>query len=190
MAVTSTRLITVEEFRRLPEDTGPVYHELRHGEIVSVTRPKLKHSLVQANLRELLRKVAEPGSYVDTEVAFRPLPEHELWVADVAYVSAERFQMADPEDNIRGATELVIEVLSASNTAAEIVDKEQICLTNGALEFWVVDPARRHVRISTSRGRTHTCVAGQKITLALFGGATLGVDEIFDGIRPPRVRTQ
>ena len=43
MAVT-THLMTVEDFRKLPEDQGPVYHELRHGEVVAVTRPKLKHS--------------------------------------------------------------------------------------------------------------------------------------------------
>jgi len=91
--------MTVDEFRRFPEDSGPVYHELRHGEVVAVTRPKLKHSLVQGNLRQLLNMFAEPGSYAEIEVAYRPLPEHELWVADVAYISAERFQQTDPEDN-------------------------------------------------------------------------------------------
>ena len=84
-----TKLMTVEEFRRLPEPHGSVDHELRHGEVVSVTRPKLKHSLIQRNLRELLARSVEAGSYVDKEIAFRPLPEYELWVADVAYVSAE-----------------------------------------------------------------------------------------------------
>jgi hypothetical protein len=32
--------MTVEEFRRQPE-TGSFYYELRHGELVKVTRPKL-----------------------------------------------------------------------------------------------------------------------------------------------------
>src|SRR5262245_50102365 len=51
-----------EEFRKLPKDNGPTYHELRHGELVTLTRPKLKHSLIQRNLRRLLEPVAEPGS--------------------------------------------------------------------------------------------------------------------------------
>jgi Uma2 family endonuclease len=144
-----TRLMTVEEFRQLPEDSGPVYHELRHGEVVAVTRPKLKHSLIQRNLRELLSPIAEFGSYVDVEVAFRPLPEHELWVADVAYVSAERFHDADPDDNIRGAPELVVEVLSPSNTVTEMYERERICLANGSREFWVVDPDRAQIRVTT-----------------------------------------
>jgi Uma2 family endonuclease len=176
--------MTVEEFRRLPEDKGAAYHELRHGEMIAVTRPKLKHSLIQANLRDLLRKLAEPGSYVDSEMAFRPLPEYELWVADVAYLSAERVRAADPEDNIHGAPDLVIEVLSPSNTAAEIVDKECICLANGALEFWVVDPQRRLVRVSTTRGRTKIYRSGQKISLPLFGNSSLPVDAIFETGRP------
>jgi Uma2 family endonuclease len=47
MAAT-THLLTVEDFRKLPEDQGDVYYELRHGEIVAVTRPKLKTFLDQA----------------------------------------------------------------------------------------------------------------------------------------------
>lgn len=180
MALPSTGLMTVEEFLKLPEDSGPVYHELRHGEVVTVPRPKLKHSLVQRNLRRLFEEVAEPGSYVDVEVAFRPLPEHEFWVADVAYVCAERFRQADPEDNIRGAPDLVVEVLSPSNTAAEIYDKEQTCLANGAREFWVADMDRRQVKVTTPDGHTVTWQAGQEIPLPLFGSeARIKVDDIF-----------
>jgi Uma2 family endonuclease len=92
----------------------------------------------------------------------------------------ERFRQADPEDNIRGAPELVIEVLSPSNTAAEILDKEQLCLANGTLEFWVVDPDRRHVRVSTSRGSARVYRPGDDIPLALFGNAKLAVNAIFE----------
>ena len=173
-----TPTITVEEFRRLPEDSGPVYHELRHGEVVAVTRPKLKHSLIQRNLRELLTSLAEPGSYVDTEVAFRPLPEHELWVADVAYICAERFRHADPDDNIRGAPELVVEVLSPSNTAADINEKVGICLANGSRELWVVDPGRAQVKVFTPDGQTVTWPAGGEIPVPFGDRATLKVSDI------------
>ncbi|HLK70002.1 MAG TPA: Uma2 family endonuclease [Bryobacteraceae bacterium] len=176
----ATGRMTVEDFRKLPQDQGPVYHELRHGEVVAVTRPKLKQSLIQRALRSPLELVAESGSLVDVELAFRPLPEHELWVADVAYLSAERFRQADPEDNIRGAPDLVVEVLSPSNTAAEIYEKEELCLENGSREFWVVDPDRRQVKVSTPDGHTQTWRSGQEIPLPLFGSeARVKVDDIF-----------
>jgi Uma2 family endonuclease len=66
------------------------------------------------------------------------------------YLSAERFQQADPEGNIRGAADIVVEVLSPSNTVAEIYDKEKLWLENGAGQFWVVDLDRRQVMVPES----------------------------------------
>ena len=179
MAAT-THLMTVEEFRRLPEDRGDTYHELHHGELITLTRPKLKHSLIQTNLLFLLKPLADPSAHVSMEVSFRPSPEHELWAADVAYLSAERFRQVDPEDNIQGAPDLVIEVLSPSNTAGEMLDRERICLVNGAREFWLVDPDRRQVKVSTPDGRTIAYQSGQQIPLPLFGPvAQVNVDDVF-----------
>ena len=178
MAVTSS-LMTIEEFCRLPEDDGPVYHELRHGEFIAATRARFKHQMIQSRLRRLLEPLAPPAALVEVEVAFRALPQYELRVADVAYVAPERCAKVDPEDYIQGAPDLVVEVLSPSNTAAEIYDKEKLCLNNGAKEFWIVDPDRRQVKVSTPDGRTITWQSGQEIPLLLFGGACVAVDAIF-----------
>jgi Uma2 family endonuclease len=179
MAAT-THLLTVEEFLQLPDDSRGWRQELYHGEPITVSPPKLNHSLIQRNLVKLIEPWAERGSLVHTEVGYLPLPEHEFWTADVAYLSAERFRRADPEDNIRGAPELVVEVLSPSNTAAEIYDKEQTCLANGSKEFWVADPKRRTLRVTTEDGRTKTYSAGQEVSLGVLGSdATIRVDDVF-----------
>ena len=73
----------------------------------------------------------------------------------------------------------MIEILSPSNTVAEIYDKEKLCLENGAKEFWVVDPDRRQVKVSTPDGRTLTYQSGQEISLSVLGGAKIAVDSIF-----------
>jgi Uma2 family endonuclease len=179
MATTTSGLVTVEEFRKLPEENS-VYLELRGGAVISVTRPKYKHYTIQRRLRRLLEQVAPPEGLVDVEFAFRATNEYELRVADVAYVCGEREALIDPEDNLHGAPDITIEVLSRSNTAAEIYEKERLCLENGAKEFWVVDPRLRQVRISTPDARTITWRSGQKMPLPLFGQAMLTVDEIFD----------
>ncbi len=180
MATVTSTLTTVEEFHKLPEDDGPVYHELRHGELIAVSRPKLKHIQIQKRLERLLEMAAGEAGIVLMEFSFRPVPEYELRVADVAYVSRGRWEQADPESDLLGAPELVVEVLSPSNTVTEIYDKEKLCLENGAQEFWVVDPDRRQVKVSTPDGRTVKYQSGQEIPLPLFGNAKVAVDAIFD----------
>jgi Uma2 family endonuclease len=75
--------------------------------------------------------------------------------------------------------EIVIEVLSPSNTMTEMLDREKLCLENGCQEFWVVDIERRQVKISTPDGRTITYRAGQEIPLPLLNGGRISVDAIF-----------
>jgi Uma2 family endonuclease len=182
MATTTTRLVTVEEFRKLPEEDG-FYSELRRGEVRSLTRPKYRHYSIQRRLRRLLENLAPSNGLVDTEFVFRAVAEYELRVADVVYVSGERERSIDPDDNLHGAPDIVIEVLSPSNTPEEISEKKKLCLENGCQEFWVVDPRLRQVLVSTADGCTVTWSSGQQIPLPLFGGATLALDEIFDQAR-------
>ena len=177
MGDSTTRLITVDEFRQLPE-TESFYYELRHGEFIPVTRPKLKHQWIQRRSRRLLERPAGEAWIVEPEVAFRALPENEMRVADLAIVSKERWTQGDGDDNLRGAPELIIEILSPSNTAAEILDKETLCLENGCREFWIVDPVRCLIRITTSDGHARTYQQNEEIPLRLFPG-TLSVNAIF-----------
>jgi len=57
---------------------------------------------------------------------------------------------------LHGAPDLVIEILSPSNTVAEMYEREELCLENGAQEFWVVDIDRRGVKVTTPAPRTIT----------------------------------
>jgi len=170
--------MTVEQFRQLPEDQFRHY-ELRHGELVKVTSPKLKHVLIQNRLVDLLRAAAAPGGFVSMEFGFRASAEYELRSADVGFVTKERFEASDPEDNLHGAPDLTIEVLSPSNSAAEMNEREKLCLENGCREFWVVDPDLRQVKVSTPDGITTAYRAGQEIPLRIFDGKSLKVDAIF-----------
>src|SRR6266446_5800979 len=82
-------------------------------------------------------------------------------------------------DISKGRRELVTEVLSPSNTAAEIRQKKKLCLENGSREFWVVDMDDREVEVSTPDGRTFTYRRGQEIPLFFAPGKNISVDAIF-----------
>jgi Uma2 family endonuclease len=175
---TTTGLMTVEQYRELPE-TGPFYYELHRGELVQVARPKWEHELIQRRLFRLLDRALDATGVVMTEFAFRALPEYELRVADVGYVVRERAVSVNADDNLHGAPDLVIEVLSPSNTAREIQEKADLCLANGCLQFWVVDSRLRQIAVSTPDGLTRIYRSGESIPLVFAGNQSLKVDAAF-----------
>lgn len=60
-------------------------------------------------------------------------------VADVAWISPERFQIVREEDECSIAPEICIEVISSSNSKPEIREKIALYFNQGALEFWTCD---------------------------------------------------
>jgi Uma2 family endonuclease len=175
----TTGLMTVEQFWQLPE-VGAFHYELHHGDLIRVSRPKLRHIRLQRRIRQLLEQIFGQLGIVDTEVPFRALPEYELRAADVAFVSQERWDRADDDDALHGAPEIVIEVLSPSNTVRELAQYCALCLENGACEFWTVDADRREIKVSTPDGLTRTYKSGGSIPLALAGGQALAVNAVFE----------
>ncbi len=170
-------LMTVQQYRELPQRED-VVQELHFGQVVTLTRPKMKHAKLQSRLVRLLRPKAEHLGVVESEVAFRALPEYELRGADVAFVFRQRWDTTADDDNLHGSPELVIEVLSPSNTKQEMREKATLYLSTGAREFWVVDPKKQTVSIVRQSGGTQVYDKDQVIPLALFG-AELSVAEIF-----------
>ena len=178
MASTPTRLMTFGEFERLPNPKSGRL-ELRHGELFTGAPPIHKHYLARRRLRRLLEHAAGEAGIVDTEMAYRAQDGYEYRIADIAFVRIERWKRIFEESNLRGAPDLVIEILSPSNTVAEIFDKRALCLENGATEFWVVDTGHRQVEVSTADGRAVTYRSGQQIPLFLASGAHLDVASLF-----------
>ncbi len=167
--------MTVEEFRKL-EDPPGFRLELHHGEVVSLGFPKSKHWKIQQRIRRIFEEALGGQGEAGTEFAFRPEPEHELWGADVAFVAWDRYDAMDEEDNLAGAPDITVEVLSPSNTASEILEKKDVCLKNGCSEFWVVDPKKGHIEITGEKSVIYH--SGDSIEV---GGKSFTVDDILQG---------
>ena len=143
----STGLLTVEEFLQFPEPQEG-HLELHHGEVVLVPPPKRGHQRIQKRVLQLLLQVANENYTVEMEMAFRPSPEHEVWQADVGLVASQREAITGNDEYLAGAPELVVEVLSPSNTVDEMNAKMNVCMGNGCLSFWVIDPKFRQVLVT------------------------------------------
>lgn len=120
-AASPPALLTVADYKQIPDKPGGRW-ELHHGEAVFVTFAKHPHKLLQRRLRKPGERIVDPLGYVtDVEYAYKPFPEHEVWAADVAVISARREETIS--DWLNGSPELVIEVRSRSNTKPELHDK-------------------------------------------------------------------
>jgi Uma2 family endonuclease len=171
-------LITVAEFRELPEG-GEFICELHHGEVVAVTRPKARHWKLQARLRRLLEPKFTEFGEIAIELPYRALAEFELRVADVGVVSWTRWNAVDPESDLFGAPDLVIEIKSPSNTQNQLRELVSLCLANGSLECWIVEPLAKSVTVFHRDGSKLTYGPGAQVPLAAFGSDSLAVDQIF-----------
>ncbi len=180
MAARSVDLITVAQFQALADPPGAFY-ELHDGNLVLMTRPKLKHQVIQDRLNRLFKSFAPSASFISIEVAFRALPEYEFRVADVAYVSPQRWAEVDLNGDLMGAPDLVVEVLSPSNSASELLEKQELCLAHGTVEFWIVDPKRQRIQVAASARPLATYGPGQHVPVRLFGtNASIALDTIFE----------
>src|SRR5258708_9318720 len=177
MAQTETSLLTVEEFAKIPDPRGGRY-ELHHGECVLVPLPVIEHAYIGRQLWRMLDRICV-GWYVDKEFAFRPLPEYEVWVADVGMVTEQRWRATQRRGWLSGSPDLVAEVLSPSNTVQEINDKRQICFQGGCQEFWVLDPKLKTIEVSTPDGQARTYTVNDEIPLDRFAAGKLSVAEVF-----------
>jgi Uma2 family endonuclease len=134
--------MTFAEFEQLADAPGK--HELIDGELIMSPQPKRRHSRIGRNCEDFLLRHFD-RDWVWVELGFK-IGEHYAQ-PDVSLIAGEQ-----PEDAgyCAGAPMLAIEVLSSSNTAAEIERKVELYLTNkvqNAIEVWLLDGKRRTVTV-------------------------------------------
>ena len=158
--------------------TGERY-ELHDGEVVLAPPARPIHIKLQKRIEQLLETLAGERGVVTLEFPYRPLPDLQYWIADVAFIPRADWDALPPDSYPIYAPALIVEVLSPSNTPAKINRQRMVALSAGTLEFWVVDPETRTVQISdSSTSRKYTAI--DTVALAMFGNVTLRVDQLFE----------
>jgi Uma2 family endonuclease len=93
-----------------------------------------RHSLLQGEIQALLRLHA-PGGLAFPECSVGTAAG--VKVADVAWASPDFLRRHGAADPYPKAPEIVVEVLSDSNTRAEMDEKQGLYFERGAQEFWL-----------------------------------------------------
>ena len=144
---TRTRKITVAEFEAMAADPGHRY-ELVDGELVDMDG-KPRHGVVTGEIYFLLRGHIGYNNLrfdIGVNTGFQMDP-FTLRFPDVHVTSWER--MVGYDEDAPGwpafAPDVAIEVVSASNTPAELVRKAEEYFANGTRAMWIADPGPRTV---------------------------------------------
>ena len=173
---------TYEDYCATPADKR---YELLDGELIMVPAPNTKHQDVQ------FRLALQLGNWIIKHKlgrAFNPpydvvLSEHDTVQPDFVFVSGEQEHLLSGGQNVQGAPDLVVEILSPSTAKQDRGEKHELYGRHGVTEYWLVDPIAETISIHRQRGgllaATDTFHRGQTLRSPLFAGLVLRLDDIF-----------
>lgn len=182
MAV-SAKLMTADELLMLPDD-GKRY-ELIEGVLNKMSPAGMAHGLVAMRAGAILFNFVhqrELGEVFAAETGFVVSTDPDTVRApDAAFVAADRLPPGDfPPGYLRLTPDLVVEVVSPSDTASELQSKVCTWLDAGCRLVWVVYPATQSVTVYQSREDVR--VLGEEDALdgnPVFEGFSAEVRDLF-----------
>ena len=141
--------LTYHDYSKTPEDER---WELIDGDLIMAAAPNTEHQMIQS----------EMGGQVWTFVKDRDLgwvfyssidvvlSDYDTVQPDLVFVSKARADIIT-RANIRGAPDLVVEILSPSTARRDWRDKFDLYKRHGVPEYWMADPAFRTVWVFVLR---------------------------------------
>jgi len=182
MATQKARIkFTYEDYKHTPEDKR---YQLIDGELILAAAPRRAHQ------RTEMRITLRLGNYVEEndlgEVYSSPfdvvLSNTDVVQPDLLFVSTERLHIIN-DDNIRGAPDLVVEILSPSTAGLDRTVKRTLYARHGIKEFWLVDTDAKNITVMLLREDGYEIIGihgeGQALASPTLEGFTLDLNEIF-----------
>ena len=171
---------TYEDYKNTPDD---VRYELLDGELIMVPAPSMFHQTTSKKLFWKLQSIEERGLglvfYAPTDVKFA---DTDTVQPDIVFIAAERAHIIT-EDNIRGAPDLVIEILTPSTAGRDRTFKRTLYERHGVNEYWMVDTEARNITVLLLGENGYEVAGiygeGQTLTSPTLAGFSLNLDDIF-----------
>ena len=129
MTNVNTTILTYEDYRKTPDDQR---YELLDGELVILPTPNIAHQRGLGDLSfalyDFVREKRVGAVFLRVAVV---LSDTNVVEPDITFVSASRMDIVE-SDNIRGAPDLVVEIILPSNPERDVVRKRDIYARHGA----------------------------------------------------------
>ena len=185
MTSTRTRL-NYEEYLNEPETM--LRYDIVDGEVIMSAAPNIHHQTTLGNVNDPVRRFVRENKLggvwfapVDVIVQQEPLRTRQ---PDLLFISNERADIIQ-DDRIHGGPDLVVEILSPSNSRRDIEEKLADYARIGVRECWLVAPPGNTVETLQLDGGEWRRLAirgvGENVETVVLAGLELPVLEIFQG---------
>jgi len=166
---------------------GPERYQLINGEVFQMASPTVEH---QAILRDLLLQFGtwlkgKPCQVFAAPLDVRLFPKKDK--SDKTVVQPDLLVVCDKsklaKGSVDGAPDLVIEIVSPSNTHSELFLKFQYYLKAGVKEYWVIDPEKKKVQVNIyQEGRYNSTIFNKNdsIFVTVLSGLEIQLKSIFE----------
>ena len=183
-ATTQQSKFTYQDYLLFPND-GKRY-ELIAGDRYVTPAPRTRHQKISTNLLGFLFNYVKKNKSgivltAPTEVVFSDI---DVVQPDLLFVSSGRASIIT-EDNIQGAPDLVVEILSESTRRTDEIIKRKLYEKQGAQEYWIIDPEVDTVKVYRLSNHAYssaielTLEANDRLTSPLFPKWELPLKELF-----------
>ena len=163
----SRTLLTADDLLLMPDDGR--FYELLDGKLVEMTPPGGMHGKVSAGIPYALLshvRAHELGEVLsnDPGVILHRQPDR-VRAPDVCFIARDRLPPGGlPDGYLELVPDLVVEVISPGDRAAEVQAKIEHCLNAGARLVWAVYPHTRSVVTYQSLAAVPVYSAGEILT--------------------------
>lgn len=165
----------------LPESNLPT--ELWDGELIMSPAPSFFHQEIVTRFYKLLDAWVEVHHLGKTNVAplDMVLTPHRTTQPDVVFISNSRLGIIG--EGLRGAADLVAEVISPGSRRRDRIDKRDLYEQHGVQEYWLIDPEAKTIEVLhleagafVLAGRWHP---GERAQSRLLKGFQVAVKNLF-----------
>ena len=176
---------TYADYKEWELDEGERF-ELMNGEAYAMSAPSTIHQIVS---RELFGQFYNYLKDKPCQAFYAPYDVrlfYEKDESDDTVLQPDLVVVCDPEklgkEGYHGAPNLVIEILSPSNSVIEMYSKLELYESAGVPEYWVIDPQKKVVkvfRLNKDRYESILLEADDTLESTMFPGFVIPLETLF-----------
>ena len=173
---------TYRDYLLLPEQDR---RELIYGDFYMAPAPNIRHQTISLSLGLAIANFVRNNGLGKVFLAPTDVVLSDLNVVqpDILYISNERREIIT-ENNISGAPDLVVEILSPSTASRDRELKLGLYARFGVREYWIVDPDGSSVQVMELGSEGYTTIKTYDtgvVESSALPGFHIAIDKIFEG---------